>query len=767
MKKTILLTLCLLSAAFASSAQTLKITAPDGQVQQYDVADLDGITFQETDGRGERDILHLHTAGQTMSFAVPAIDSLGFGGGMLQLFRAEGGVESFAMSAIDSLTFGGSADLPVLIDYQGDTVVVTNPLAALGLTVVVDGADVIVTDTSSLEGVTYALSGATSDGLFKITTDEDFNLRLDSVILTNNDGPAINIQADEWIYVELPAGTSSILTDGATYADPPNDEDQKATFFSEGQLIVSGEGSLEINGLGEDKHAFASDDYIQLNGGHIVLTGADKDGLHTNDGFILNGGTLEVHADSDGIDAGEGSIEITGGTLTVVHTGDDKGALKCDGQIRVSGGTLDISVSGDAAKGLDAGEVLLNGGNLDITTSGGVILESEGSGYDPTYCTAVKAETFVQIDGAELTITTTGPAGRGISSDGDIEILSGLVTITSSGGGGTYTNEEGQNDVYHGPCLKADGNQTIGGGIVTLNHSGSAGKGLTGDGDFTFGGIGLTPQLAVTTTGSSVYYSGNYAEAKAISVDGTVLVLDGEIYIDSADDGIKSKTRLQVDGGEITVVDSFEGMESFIMVINGGKLDIFSTNDGLNTSAGTDSQHDDGSELVINGGWIAIETTGGDSIDSNGTLEINGGTLLIHGPPNAPEVGLDINSTIWINGGLIMVAQVYSFHAETPSGQSDQACFVLRHNGSTYPANTLFHIEDAQGNALVTFSPDNRYSSVIFSSPDIASGGSYRVYTGGTCSGELNDGLYTGGVYSGGTLRTTVDANGGVQSAYF
>ena len=51
------------------------------------------------------------------------------------------------------------------------------------------GADVIVTATAGLAGITYVLSGTTADGMFKIYSDNDFVLRLDGVQITNLNGP--------------------------------------------------------------------------------------------------------------------------------------------------------------------------------------------------------------------------------------------------------------------------------------------------------------------------------------------------------------------------------------------------------------------------------------------------------------------------------------------------------------------------------------------------------------------------------------------------
>ncbi|MBN2174472.1 MAG: hypothetical protein JW731_10080 [Bacteroidales bacterium] len=59
------------------------------------------------------------------------------------------------------------------------------------------------------------------------------------------------------------------------------------------------------------------------------------------------------------------------------------------------------------------------------------------------------------------------------------------------------------------------------------------------------------------------------------------------------------------------------------------------------------------------------------------------------------------------------------------------------------------------------------YYSIIFSSDELDTGTSYKVYTGRTCTGSLQNGLYTGGAYSGGTLRTTFTLTNMAQTVWF
>jgi len=779
MKRYTLLALCAVAAVLSVQAQEMKVTWRDSHVDQFNLAEIDSVTFNVHESRGgsalgggsrsTSDILCIHTPQEVIQFMVTEIDSVCYENDVLMiLYLATGETNEFTLAEIDSLTFASSSANIVSITYDGQTVTVVNPLEGAGVAVEVVGADVIVRSTAGIDGITYALFGATTDGFFKIYSDADFALQLNGVQITNLDGPAINIQAHQEVTVELVDGTTTTLTDGVTYASPPGGEDQKAAFFSEGSLVFTASGSLTVHGRGSNQHGLASDDDVGVHGGSIVIQSAVKDGVHTNEGYFQQGGSVEIATSgSDGIDAGDGPVQISAGTLAILNQANDSDAIKCDGDLLISGGTVDLTVAGDQSKGLSAVNVRLTGGTVTIETSGDVVLEPSGAGFDPSYCTAVRADDLVLLGGGQLTITTVGEAGRGISCNDDIIIQSGSMSVTSSGGGAAYTNELGERDAYHGPCLNADGDLVLRDGTVTLSHSGSGGKGIAGDGNLTIGTAGSSPTLQVTTTGTRIYISyGEYAEAKAVSVDSMIIIDNGELTISSADDALKAKYWLEVNGGLINIVNSVEGLESPNLFINGGEIHLQSTDDGLNATYGIDGEFNDGSILTISGGYVHLDAPTGDAIDSNGDLTIAGGTIIVHGPPSQPEVGVDVNGTFLVTGSFTVVSQINSFMLEVPSQSSTQRSVLLR-TSQTISAGTLFHIEDTSGNSLVTFRPVRRYSAILFTSPDLTGGTTYRVYTGGTCTGVEQDGLYIGGTYTPGTLRTTFTSSGMVQVVNF
>jgi trimeric autotransporter adhesin len=771
MNKILLIVLLAAAGLVRVQAQELTVVWLDGQVQQYSVADIGSTTFGVLDslaGSASNNTLCVHTGTGVDRFRVTDIDSIGYAeAGMMTIYHGAGTKSTFTIVDVNSMTYTNSSTRTVAITYAGATATVDNPLESLGVSVEVSGARVTVTATGGIEDIAYRLSGSSTEGMFKAYSDRPFTLLLKGLTLTNPTGPAINIQAHQKVTVTLADSTTSTIADGVSYAGAPNSEDQKATFFSEGQLVVSGSGTLNIVGRGGDQHGLGSDDNIEVHGGRIVVQSAAKDGIHTNDGYVQQGGSVEVTSASDGIDAGNGPVTIGGGTILVHSTNAGRDALKCVAQITVHGGSITLTVGGNSSKGLKAADIQLTGGVVTIQTSGGVVLAALGSGYDPSYCTAIKADNKVLLNGAQVTITTTGIAGRGVSSDGSILVESGALSVSSSGGGGTYTNEIGVVDAYHGPCMNADGALVLSGGTISLSHSGSGGKGIAGDGTLAIGTAVSSPTLQITTTGTKISIGGGeYAEAKAISIDSMVTINSGTIAISSADDAIKSKSWIEVNGGQTTISKSVEGLEAPNLFIKGGDIRVTSSDDAINATYGQDIEGNDGSNLTVSGGYVYLNAPTGDGMDSNGNLTLIGGTIVVHGPPSQPEVGLDVNGTFLVSGGFIVVSQINSNMVEVPSTQSAQRSVLLRTN-QTIAGGTLFHIEDASGNTMLTFAPSRTFSSILFSSAALTSGMSYRVYTGGGCTGVAKDGLYAGGTYSGGTLRTTFTSTSVAQTVTF
>lgn len=717
-----------------------------------------GLVFSLTLSAQEK--LYIYKTDKTTSeIIISKIDSIYFNSdGTKAYIKTTDLLSEFNVSELDSISFASSAKT-ITVAYNGTTATVTNPLAGKGVSVTVNGADVTLNSTLDDNDITYNLKGTASEGSLKIYSISKFNLKLNGLAITNSDGPAINIQSKKKCNLTLAAGTSNALTDGATYATSA--EDQKAALFSEGQIDFDGSGSLTVKS--NSAHAICSDDYIDIQSGNITVLGASKDAVHANDFFKMSGGTLNLTSTGDGVECESGYILISGGSLTSVNNSVDAKGLVCDSTLTVSGGTVKLTLGGNQSKGIkSAQKMVFSGGDITINNSGGPVLVTSGSGYDPAYSSAIKADTDVEISGSNITIVSSGAGGKGISATGNISILSGTVNVSTSGNGTTFKNASGTTDSYSAVCLNADGNISITGGNVTNSSSGTGGKGIKANGTITVGDSSSSPTLTLTTTGTKFTVSGSdYNHPKTMVSDGTITINNGTINISSTDDAIHSETSVIFNGGSTTISKSYEAVESVYIYMNGGTLDLTASNDGINTTKGTTAggtESNDGSCLYVAGGTLIASCTNGDAIDSNGNVEISGGTVIANGPLSGVEEAVDFNGTFTMKGGLFIGAGSNSNMTKAMSTTSTQANMYIS-SSTVVSSSTLLHIQDSSEKDLLTFKPKNGGYKFLFSSSSLSKGSSYSIYTGGSYTGGSSiGGLYSGGTYSssGASLKKTV-----------
>ncbi len=288
-----------------------------------------------------------------------------------------------------------------------------------GVTVTADGADVVV--KSSAKNVCYTVTGSTSDGFLKIYSDKKFELNLNGVSITNPDGAAINIQSKKRGFVVLADGTTNTLTDGTKYSDATDDEDMKACFFSEGKMLFSGKGTLNV--YGNCKAGIRSDDYVLFRPGNKVF------------------------------------VKATAGN-----------AIKANDAIYIKGGVINVETSAAACKGLSSdGLVQIDGGRTTAITTGTGALDDDGT--DVSGCAGVKADSIFVMNAGALYCKSTGAGGKGVSTDQDMTINDGTIKIITAGRQYTYGNLD-----TSAKGLKSTGEMNVKGGTVMVRCTGGEGS---------------------------------------------------------------------------------------------------------------------------------------------------------------------------------------------------------------------------------------------------------------------------------------------------
>lgn len=528
--------------------------------------------------------------------------------------------------------------------------------------------------------------------------------------------------------------------------------------------------------------AIKSDADINVSGGalHLTLPTSNQSGkgISANGAIAISGGThtLSVSGnDSNGISS-DTNVTISGtADITITSSALDGKGIKSDATIDITGGSVNITHSGNTSKGISAdGDITISGGTIVINANGSTVVTNN----EPSYCTAIKGDANIVISGGDITITlpTANQGGKGIKCAGNMTISGdNTINIETHGNGATYTASSGT-DTYSSSCLRAEGDMEILSGNITLTCTGNGGKGIkvgtktaTGTGwggtTYTYSGTytqgspdGTGPTLTISTTGSQVGSSGGgggpgggsssaSASAKGIKVGGVATLYGGTTTVTttkSGAEGLESKTQINIEGGQ----------------------HYFKCYDDCINSKGT---------IVFNGGVTVCFSNGNDAIDSNagtaGAITIGDGVVFSYTTKGSPEEGFDCdnNSYIritgtgigisaggsqgggggWPGGGggntITGAVQGYYFHTSSYSFQA----------GRYY---TLSNTSGSGGTNMVTFSFEANCSSslALITATGMQHGSTYYVKYSNTAPSNPTTAFH--GLYLGGTSSASTQA---------
>lgn len=128
---------------------------------------------------------------------------------------------------------------------------------------------------------------------------------------------------------------------------------------------------------------------------------------------------------------------------------------------------------------------------------------------------------------------------------------------------------------YDGIVCKND--LEINGGILTVN---AANQGIKGKDSLTVrGGI-----ISICASDDGMKSSNEALVEEDGKEVGWVRIEGGTITIAAGDDAIHAESDLTIDGGKITITESYEGLEGACIYINGGEISLYASDDGINAA---------------------------------------------------------------------------------------------------------------------------------------------------------------------------------------
>ena len=244
---------------------------------------------------------------------------------------------------------------------------------------------------------------------------------------------------------------------------------------------------------------------------------------------------------------------------------------------------------------------------------------AESTSDDPN--AAIYSMTDLTINGSGA-LTVASYAGHGIVSKDKLKILGGVISVTSAGDGikgrdcvavsaGTVTIDADSDGI------QSNNDEDVAKGFVYI---------IGGTIDITAESKGIHAETSILISGGSFDID---AADDAINANGTITISGGAFGLSSGDDGIHADAAITIGGGTLTIKKSYEGIESAIITVNAGTIDVTASDDGFNVAGGNDNSAaggqfggkdmftpEDGCFLYINGGYIVIDANG-DGLDSN------------------------------------------------------------------------------------------------------------------------------------------------------
>ena len=505
----------------------------------------------------------------------------------------------------------------------------------------------------------YTLTGNMRGTVYVDPGEGDVRLILDGAQIDGAGGPAIMAVSGDRLNIELAGGSVNAMRGGSA-------AQFGAAVYSQIPVAFEGEGRLEMRSAGPETVRVENGE-PSFNGGDIrVQTGMQMPAMPEGQAPAMPDGQAPAMPDGQAPAMPDGQAPAMPDGQMPATPGSNQnssmpaqaigGAQNGNGsQNNMPGGPQNATAiqsstdsAGEIVTGITENSAMAleadyeNATTYDVSENSAVKISSSGTYIvtgtsDDGSITVTKSTTGVVLVLENLDLTSTSSATLSINKNAEVQvIISGNVTLTD--------NEDPANedsDDYDGAAIKVKAEAVAfitGDGTLTVNGNAKNGIKAGDDSSLIIGGD-VTANINAVNDG----INGNY----------DVTILSGDVTISSGDDGIHADHILTIGvdgkGPNLTVVGSTEGLEGTVVNIAGGRINVTSTDDGIN-AANADAAYEGvlGYSVNITGGDVTV-TTSADGIDSNGNVNLIGGSAGIRSASAGGDAGIDYDGELYVS----------------------------------------------------------------------------------------------------------------------
>lgn len=471
----------------------------------------------------------------------------------------------------------------------------------------------------------------------------------------------------------------------------------------------------------------------------------------------------------------------------------------------------EVSVEGDGVKLSNNDIIIENGGQYDVSGSlaeGRIIIDAKDE------------EVYLRLNNASISCSTSSAIFGHKATKLFIILADGTENTLSDGKTYSFDDEFSiEAELEPNACIYSKMDiQLCGSG--KLKVVGNYEQGITGKDSLEI----IDASIDVVSIGKGVLGKDKLvvdsativADAKddALHSNGNIYLTGGAYTLSAGDDGIHAEAAVIADGTVIDVLKSEEGLEGWQISVLNSDIKLTANDDAINaTNSASDGMDFGGQGGMAPGGqqmpdmgqmpdemerpedgevpklpdgmeipegdmaqgetstdaeiFVKFVNTnvvinaGGDGIDSNGSVYMDGGMVVVYGPENSGNGGLDYATSFELVSGTLLVLDVSGMN------MSPSVCKVPGFDanlGSYLTAGDVINVSTEGYSYYIPVVKKCNHITLV--APDMAEGDVVSVVTGGYYDGSISTPIATSGSYEGGsevaslTLTSGISGNG-------